>query len=320
VVRWRRWSWTTVVVLLTGWLAATLLLGAGSATASASDEAAQFVAAINGSRASLAGVGALQSKSDLTDVANRHAAEMAAAGSIFHNPALGSQVSGWEVLGENVGVGTDVAGLHQAFLDSPAHRANLLDGRFTEVGIGIAHTSDSLWVVEVFRKPVAPAAAAPAPVASTPTAAPAAAPAPVAAPAPAPKRVVAPRPAPAPAPVAVVAPAPAPAPVVETPAPAPEPVPAPVVFAPTADELADQAAAHWGAGPAAHVPTPAVVAAVATTHAGTVAPSTTSPLLDPKLAATALWLTVAALTVTHLRRRPATGLVARPAGLSLQAA
>ena len=50
------------------------------------------------------------------------------AGQISHNPNLGSQVSGnWTKLGENVGVGYDVDGLMQAFINSPAHYRNLVD-------------------------------------------------------------------------------------------------------------------------------------------------------------------------------------------------
>ena len=53
---------------------------------------------------------------------------MVQAGQISHNPNLGSEVSGdWTKLGENVGVGYDVDGLMQAFINSPAHYKNLVD-------------------------------------------------------------------------------------------------------------------------------------------------------------------------------------------------
>src|SRR5687768_3756533 len=112
----------------------SLVTGVGLGASSASDgDADAFVSAINSSRSG-AGAGTLTPAADLVSVANEHAAAMAARGSIYHNPSLGQQVTNWEVVGENVGVGPDVATLHQAFLDSPAHKANILDGRYAEVG------------------------------------------------------------------------------------------------------------------------------------------------------------------------------------------
>ena len=68
---------------------------------------------------------------------------MVANGQISHNPNLGSQVSGgWTKLGENVGVGYDVDGLMQAFINSPAHYRNLVDPAWTHVGVGVTFGGD----------------------------------------------------------------------------------------------------------------------------------------------------------------------------------
>jgi hypothetical protein len=269
---------TAAAALCTG-LAFT---GGAAATADAGDESQAFVDAINGSRASLAGAEALQVHGDLARVATEHAAAMAARGSIYHNPSLGQQVSGWEVVGENVGVGPDVDTLHQAFLDSPSHRANLLDGRYREIGIGIVRTNSQLWVVEVFRKPV-PAAPAPAPQP---------------APAPAPAPAVAAAPVPAPAPTKAPVPVAAPAPVAEpAPAPAAEPVPVLAVSVPSADELADQSGARWGS---LVTPAPLEVALAASSTAG--AGRTSAPVDGPAVAALALWLLAAGLVAAQVRR------------------
>ncbi len=222
MVRWRNRKGTkaaggaaAALVLMTTW---SIFVGAGAANANQGQEA-EFVTAINSSRATIAGAAAIRQASDLDQIAARHAADMAARGAIFHNGDLGRQVQNWEALGENVGVGPDVATLHQAFLDSPAHRANIVDARYGDIGIGMASTSDGqLWVVEVFRKPV--------PVAATGTsaAAPAPAPAPTAAaPAPAPVRRATPPPVPPvrPEPVPVASPAPALATVSAQPSPTP---------------------------------------------------------------------------------------------------
>jgi len=41
---------------------------------------------------------------------------------------------GWRKLGENVGKGGTIPQIHEAYLRSPSHRANILDGSFTQVG------------------------------------------------------------------------------------------------------------------------------------------------------------------------------------------
>ena len=51
-------------------------------------------------------------------------------------PRLTSDVTNWRWVGENVGYGPDVATVHAAFMNSPAHKANILDRDYTEVGIG----------------------------------------------------------------------------------------------------------------------------------------------------------------------------------------
>ncbi len=102
----------------------------------------QFVSRINSLRASK-GLRQLQVSGELVGVARRWTDRMVGAGQISHNPSLGSQVGGaWTKLGENVGVGYDVDGLMQAFINSPAHYRNLVDSEWTHVGVGVSHASD----------------------------------------------------------------------------------------------------------------------------------------------------------------------------------
>jgi hypothetical protein len=129
----------------------------------------QFVARVNEARAS-AGLPALQVAGDLTAVARRHSERMASQQSLHHNPNLGSDVSGWQKVGENVGRGPSVGAIHDAFMASASHRANILGGDWTEVGVGVVVRDGELWVTQVFRLPAGsapepepePAAAAPA--------------------------------------------------------------------------------------------------------------------------------------------------------------
>lgn len=94
------------------------------------------------------------SKADLVTVARRQAQRMASQGRIFHNPNLGREVTGWRMVGENVGRGGSVYAIHQAFMNSTSHRANILDRDFTEVGMGTAYDAKGvLYIAQVFRKP-----------------------------------------------------------------------------------------------------------------------------------------------------------------------
>ncbi|MFN2614324.1 MAG: CAP domain-containing protein, partial [Actinomycetota bacterium] len=71
---------------------------------------------------------------------------------IYHNQNLGSDVKGnWTMVGENVGVGPDVATLHQAFIDSPEHRDNILERSYNQIGVGVAYGADgNIYVTEDF--------------------------------------------------------------------------------------------------------------------------------------------------------------------------
>jgi hypothetical protein len=97
--------------------------------------------------------------SDLSSIANRWAAHMAANRSLAHNPNATSEVCCWQAMGENVGVGGSVSQIQSAFMGSSPHRANILSTTYTQVGIGTARGSDGqLYVDELFRLPSGAAA------------------------------------------------------------------------------------------------------------------------------------------------------------------
>lgn len=192
-----------------------LLFPAAPAGAAAVDpaSAAAFVERINDLRSSK-GLAPLAVHPELVVKAQGHAATMAAAGRIWHSKLEVGIDAPWVYLGENVGAGSGVANLHQAFIDSPTHYANLVDGDFTHVGVGVVPGIDGrMYVAEAFMRLEPPKAPAPAPVpASTVEEAPPAPPAPApAAPAAAPAHPAAPAPTGAPASAAPSLEAPAPA-------------------------------------------------------------------------------------------------------------
>ncbi len=130
-----------------------------TAQASDADDAAAFVRDINALRASK-GLGALTVNRDLAAVANAWNNKMAQAGTISHNPNLAAQgPAGWTKLGENVGVGGTEISLHNAFVNSPGHYANLVDPKFTEIGVAVMQSGGRMWVVENFMASSVKAAA-----------------------------------------------------------------------------------------------------------------------------------------------------------------
>jgi len=123
----------------------------------------QFVAKMNAARQS-AGLRPYSVASDLTSVARQHSAQMASKQSLYHNPNLTSQVQNWQAVGENVGEGPTVSDIHSAFMQSPEHKANILDHDFTQVGVGVTVDKNGIiWVTEDFRQPMRAASS------STPT-------------------------------------------------------------------------------------------------------------------------------------------------------
>ncbi|MGI8408167.1 MAG: CAP domain-containing protein [Actinomycetota bacterium] len=113
----------------------------------------------NAARAAIA-LGKLSLDPELSRVAIKHTQEMikAASGEIggddlFHSTAtqLRNRVTGdWTLLGENVGVGGTVSSLHEAFMNSPLHRANMLNPTFKHIGVGVIKKDNRIWVTVMF--------------------------------------------------------------------------------------------------------------------------------------------------------------------------
>jgi len=150
---------------------------------------AQFFADLNAVRAKN-GVPPLATDGQLINVARAWSAQMAGAGALNHNPDLGSQVSNWRTLGENIGMGSDVATVEAALEASPHHFQNMVDPAFQYVGIGVVDAGGSVWVTEDFKQAKSgtgalPSTATPAPAPKPSAPRPPAAPRPASTPAPA---------------------------------------------------------------------------------------------------------------------------------------
>jgi uncharacterized protein YkwD len=117
---------------------------AGAAPRSPEEAQARMLALLNDSRRA-AGVAALAPDAELGAVALAHTRDMAAARFFGHvSPTTGhvedrlrrAGVSATK-FGENISQGDTADGAHRALMESPSHRANMLDPAFTQVGIAV---------------------------------------------------------------------------------------------------------------------------------------------------------------------------------------
>jgi hypothetical protein len=123
-----------------------------------------------------AGLTALARRGDVDGIALRHSGDMAAKGQMWHNddyftPATHDRLNA-KTLGENVAMNPDIDDMHQRLMNSPHHRANILDPRFRQIGVGVVQSSDgNLFATEDFVEPrvaAAPPQATAAPRAAAP--------------------------------------------------------------------------------------------------------------------------------------------------------
>jgi len=130
----------------------------------ASDETS-FVTQINAVRATQ-GLPGLTVDAGLTAKARAWAQTMADANRIWHSVLTDGVTADWRKLGENVGMGGSVDGLHVAFVKSIHHYENLVDPAFDSIGLGVVRSAEgTIFVAEEFmRTAVAPPARTPAPM------------------------------------------------------------------------------------------------------------------------------------------------------------
>jgi uncharacterized protein YkwD len=78
---------------------------------------------------------------------------LAAHGTLQHSNVAEGADPGWWMLGENVGSGPSVEAIEAAFMNSPGHRANILNTEYNWAGAGVAVAGNgTVYVVQVFGK------------------------------------------------------------------------------------------------------------------------------------------------------------------------
>jgi len=96
----------------------------------------------------------------LASAARRHATEMANQGTISHQfpgeaslPARATKAGArFTFLAENVAQAPSAAAVHDLWMHSPPHRANLLDRDMNSVGVGVIARHGELFAVEDFSR------------------------------------------------------------------------------------------------------------------------------------------------------------------------
>lgn len=144
---------TARTVLLALLLAAFMTVSPSPATAAIDGTTEQrLLDAVNAERATR-GIPRLRPATDLRTAARAQSITMADQQRLHHTEDLGSAISNWKLLAENVGRGPSAGSIHDALMNSPGHRANILDDRLTEVGLGVEVRDRQVWVTQVFRQP-----------------------------------------------------------------------------------------------------------------------------------------------------------------------
>jgi uncharacterized protein YkwD len=99
------------------------------------------------------GVAPVVAAHDLTVLAHRHAAAMAAADRVFSDPGVTTEVHGWLSLGEDVASGSGLKDLEKALLNPSLHHVNLRSPGFRQVGVGASARDGLLYVTLILRRP-----------------------------------------------------------------------------------------------------------------------------------------------------------------------
>lgn len=117
---------------------------------------AQLEGLVNAERVH-AGLSPLTVRADVTEIASRWSDAMASAGTLSHDDAYFTSAShdrlDAAVLGENVARAGTIDQAHRALMASEHHRANILDARFTAIGVGATYVNGTWWLTEDFLQP-----------------------------------------------------------------------------------------------------------------------------------------------------------------------
>jgi Cysteine-rich secretory protein family len=148
--------------MLVGLAGGSLWAQPGFAGASQPAMAEQLFALANQTRAQ-AGLGKLTWDAALAEAAMRHCQRMAGEGQISHRyggeqsltERAATAGAHFSLIEENIAVGSHPEQIHQAWMQSPGHRANLLNAQINRVGIAVVAAQGVLFAVSDYSAAVA---------------------------------------------------------------------------------------------------------------------------------------------------------------------
>ncbi|MGW6545897.1 CAP domain-containing protein [Streptomyces massasporeus] len=130
----------------------------GSGSASGGGPEAQVLSLVNKERAA-AGCSSVTANDRLTRAADDYSDVMASSGVMSHTGPDGSTMTTrveaagyqWSTLGENIARGqADAASVMKSWMNSPGHRANILNCSFKELGVGVHFGDGGPWWTQNF--------------------------------------------------------------------------------------------------------------------------------------------------------------------------
>ncbi|MGR4880158.1 CAP domain-containing protein [Streptomyces sp. LARHCF249] len=136
--------------------------GSGGSSGSASGDSESAVLALVNKERAAAGCGPLAANAQLTAAARAYSDTMARSGVMSHTGPDGSTMTtrveaagyGWSRLGENIARGqADADAVMNAWMNSPGHKANILNCAFREIGIGVHKGDGGPWWTQNFGTP-----------------------------------------------------------------------------------------------------------------------------------------------------------------------
>jgi uncharacterized protein YkwD len=107
-----------------------------------------------------AGLSSLRLDPSLEKAARQHSRVMSDARQLSHEfgaePPFSRRLAlagaSFNMSGENVAFNQSAAGAHRGLMNSPPHRANILNPDFNAIGIGVVRDGDNIWVTQDFAR------------------------------------------------------------------------------------------------------------------------------------------------------------------------
>jgi len=95
---------------------------------------------------------ALSTQSDVQRKAQAWAEKLARENKLYHSKLSDGIGVRWCSIGENVGYGSSVGTIQDAYMRSSGHRNNILSTKWNGVGVGYAKNGNRVYTVQVFIK------------------------------------------------------------------------------------------------------------------------------------------------------------------------